>query len=88
MCVARSFSGSHIRLWVLAGMQFPKAILTAGAAPMMLKSQLYTIVTDRTAVDRELEALRHAATHACTDYNIIHDKLESQIDDNMHLIGQ
>lgn len=48
---------------VLAALQvlkseFPKAALAAGQAPLMLKSQLYTIVTDRTAVDRQLEALR------------------------------
>ena len=38
--------------------QFPPAGRAAGLPPIMLKSQLYTIVVDRTIVDRELDDLR------------------------------
>ena len=40
--------------------QFPPASRAAGLPSIMLKSQLYTIVRDRTIVDRELDDLRCA----------------------------
>ncbi|CAD7700987.1 unnamed protein product [Ostreobium quekettii] len=39
--------------------QFPK-FASAHVHPVVLKSQLYSIVTDRTIVDRELDSLRHS----------------------------
>lgn len=61
-----------------SGVQFPKAVLAAGAAPMMLKSQLYTIVADRTSVDRDLEALRHAICYTITPALTFRPRLQLQ----------
>jgi hypothetical protein len=43
---------------LLLAAQFPAAARAAGLPPIMLKAQVYSIVADRTAVDRELEELR------------------------------
>jgi hypothetical protein len=43
---------------LLLASQFPAAARAAGLPPIMLKAQVYAIVADRTAVDRDLEQLR------------------------------
>ncbi len=53
-----SFISDTLAALRLLHAQFPDAGRAAGLAPVMLKSQLYSIVADRTAVDRQLEDLR------------------------------
>lgn len=57
---AAAMSDTLAALRLLAA-QFPAAARAAGLPPIMLKAQLYSVVADRTAVDRELEDLRCAA---------------------------
>ena len=50
---------------LLLASQFPAAARAAGLPPIMLKAQVYTIVADRTAVDRDLEQLRWDSIAEC-----------------------
>lgn len=53
----------------LLAAQFPAAARATGLPPIMLKAQVYSIVADRTAADRDIEDLRWVApTNSSVDW--------------------